>query len=115
MKPTPPARSMPARTRGKALRHSSKNVPRASARGRAFYPLPNLTAPECEINMASIHPLHRLFKPRHVALLGVSKDTGKAGYKFLRSLLEAGFEGRISLLGRQAGELGGIAIHTDMD
>lgn len=65
--------------------------------------------------MASIHPLHRLFKPRHVALLGVSKDTGKAGYKFLRSLLEAGFEGRISLLGRQAGELGGIAIHTDMD
>jgi acetate---CoA ligase (ADP-forming) len=69
---------------------------------------------ERDINMASIHPLHRLFKPRHVALLGVSKDTGKAGYKFLRSLLDAGFDGKISLLGRQAGELEGFAIHTDV-
>ncbi len=65
--------------------------------------------------MASTHPLHRLFEPRHVALLGVSRDTGKAGYKFLRSLLDAGYQGRISLLGRQAGELEGLPIHTRAD
>lgn len=62
--------------------------------------------------MASTHPLQRLFEPRHVALLGVSRDTGKAGYKFLRSLLAAGYEGKISLLGREAGELEGLRIHT---
>jgi acyl-CoA synthetase (NDP forming) len=65
--------------------------------------------------MASSHPLHRLFEPRHVALLGVSRDTSKAGYKFLRSLLDAGYKGRISLLGRQAGELEGLQIHTSPD
>lgn len=63
--------------------------------------------------MATQHPLHRLFKPQHVALLGVSRDRDKAGYKFLRALLDAGFSGRISLLGRQAGELEGHTIHTD--
>ncbi|HYG42354.1 MAG TPA: CoA-binding protein, partial [Bordetella sp.] len=65
--------------------------------------------------MASTHPLHRLFEPRHVALLGVSRDTSKAGYKFLRSLLDAGYQGKISLLGRQAGELEGLPIHTSPD
>ncbi|MDM9558751.1 acetate--CoA ligase family protein [Bordetella petrii] len=65
--------------------------------------------------MASNHPLHRLFEPRHVALLGVSRDTSKAGYKFLRSLLDAGYQGKISLLGRQAGELEGLQIHTSPD
>lgn len=65
--------------------------------------------------MASTHPLHRLFEPRHVALLGVSRDTSKAGYKFLRSLLDAGYQGKISLLGRQAGELEGLPIHTNAD
>lgn len=65
--------------------------------------------------MASTHSLHRLFEPRHVALLGVSRDTGKAGYKFLRSLLDAGYQGKISLLGRQAGELEGLPIHTSAD
>ncbi|BAN26707.1 succinyl-CoA ligase subunit beta [Caballeronia insecticola] len=54
-----------------------------------------------------------MFKPRHVALLGVSKDRNKAGYKFLRALLDAGFAGQISLLGRQSGELEGLPIHTD--
>jgi acetyltransferase len=63
--------------------------------------------------MASSHPLHRLFEPKHVALLGVSLDTSKAGYKFLRSLLDAGYQGKISLLGRQAGELAGLPIHTN--
>ncbi|WP_439668870.1 Protein SucC2 [Cupriavidus necator] len=65
--------------------------------------------------MTTTHPLQRLFRPRHVALLGVSRDTDKAGYKFLRSLLDAGFAGRISLLGRQAGELDGLTIHTEPD
>ncbi|WP_269502096.1 acetate--CoA ligase family protein [Burkholderia sp. IMCC1007] len=63
--------------------------------------------------MSTTHPLHRLFRPRHVALLGVSRDTGKLGYTFLRALIDAGFAGRISLLGRQAGELDGLTIHTD--
>ena len=62
--------------------------------------------------MAPSHPLHRLFEPKHVALLGVSRDTSKAGYKFLRSLLDAGYQGKISLLGGQAGELEGLQIHT---
>ncbi len=63
--------------------------------------------------MPTPHPLQRLFRPRHVALLGVSLDRNKAGYKFLRSLIEAGFAGRISLLGRQAGEIDGLQIYTD--
>jgi acyl-CoA synthetase (NDP forming) len=65
--------------------------------------------------MMSNHRMHRLFEPKHVALLGVSKDPSKAGYKFLRSLLDAGYQGKISLLGRQAGEMEGLEIHTSAD
>lgn len=60
------------------------------------------------------HYMKRLFEPKHVALLGVSQDKSKSGYEFLRGLLDSNYKGRISLLGRQGGELEGLPIYSSV-
>lgn len=61
------------------------------------------------------HYMKRLFEPKHVALLGVSQDKSKSGYGFLRTLLDGKYEGKISLLGRQGGELEGLPIYSSVN
>lgn len=61
------------------------------------------------------HYMKRLFEPKHVALLGVSQDKSKSGYGFLRALLDGNYKGKISLLGRQGGELEGLPICSRVD
>ena len=43
--------------------------------------------------------LERLFNPRHVALLGVSRSPHRDSNAYLRVLVESGYQGRISVLG----------------
>nr|WP_315396933.1 acetate--CoA ligase family protein [uncultured Duganella sp.] len=59
--------------------------------------------------------MKKLFEPKHIALLGVSQDKSKSGYVFLNSLLAAGYKGKISLLGRQDGELEGLPVYGSVD
>lgn len=59
--------------------------------------------------------MKRLFEPKHVALLGVSQDKSKSGYEILRGLLACNYKGKISLLGRQGGELEGLPIYGSVD
>ncbi|WP_203075755.1 acetate--CoA ligase family protein [Falsiroseomonas ponticola] len=58
-------------------------------------------------------PLQRLFQPRHVALLGVSRNRAKAGYRYLRYILDGGFQGTVSLLGTEEGEIDGCRLYAD--
>jgi acyl-CoA synthetase (NDP forming) len=58
-------------------------------------------------------PLQRLFAPRHVALIGVSRNRAKAGYRYLRYILDGGFAGTVSLLGTEDGEIDGCRLYAD--
>ncbi len=58
----------------------------------------------------SAHPLHRLFSPVSVAIVGAGEDPGSVGAAVMRNLAESGFEGALypvhprhaSVLGRPA-------------
>lgn len=56
-----------------------------------------------------------LYEPKHILIAGFSSDTKKSGVHFLDGLLKQGYSGRISLLGRQAGEYEGLQIFDAID
>jgi acyl-CoA synthetase (NDP forming) len=58
------------------------------------------------------HWLDPLFRPRHVLVAGISQDRSKTGYGFLRKLLDLGFAGEVSILGRTAGEMDGCRVYA---
>jgi acyl-CoA synthetase (NDP forming) len=60
-------------------------------------------------------PLHRLFSPRSIALVGVSRDPGNLGHRYLRHLLKHGFPPEsLSIVNRNSGEINGIPVTTSI-
>ncbi|MBU1182109.1 MAG: CoA-binding protein, partial [Proteobacteria bacterium] len=45
-----------------------------------------------------IHPLHTLFHPKSIAVIGASEVPGKAAERRTRSLIQGGYEGQIYLI-----------------
>lgn len=58
--------------------------------------------------------LGRLLNPRSVAIVGMSSKPNTAGHLVLQNLQANGFTGSIHLIGRNAGEVSGLPISTDM-
>ncbi|MEO8804852.1 MAG: acetate--CoA ligase family protein [Burkholderiaceae bacterium] len=54
-----------------------------------------------------------IFRPRSVAIVGMSAKPGSAGQVVLGNLLNGGYDGEIHLVGRSGGELQGRPILTD--
>lgn len=63
----------------------------------------------------AMHPLHPLFFPSSVALIGASSDPERIGGRPLRFLLEAGFQGRIHPVNRSgAAEIQGLPAYASL-
>jgi acetyltransferase len=62
-----------------------------------------------------LHPLHRLFSPRAVALVGASESPSKYGHLLLRTLREEGYPGRILPVNPQGGALPGLPFLRSLD
>lgn len=62
--------------------------------------------------------LDRLLRPRSIAIVGVSRDTGRQttinGSAVLESLLRFGYRGRIDLVHPQAGEIAGLRAYPSI-
>lgn len=57
--------------------------------------------------------LHPIFRPRSVAIIGMSSKPGSAGQVVLDNLLKGGFDGAIHLVGRSGGQVLGYNVLTD--
>lgn len=55
-----------------------------------------------------------LFYPRSVAIVGASRDQRKAGYNFVRSLVEARFKGEIYPVNPSGGEIAGCRVYPSL-
>lgn len=59
-------------------------------------------------------PLHRIFNPRGVAVVGASSDPKKRGYQAVASLLQASFAGGIYPVNPKGGEVRGVPVSTSV-
>jgi len=55
-----------------------------------------------------------LFQPRHVAVIGASRNEGKPGHAVVRNLISCGFSGRITPVNPAGGEIDGRACVTEL-
>ena len=62
------------------------------------------------------HPLDFLFRPRSIALAGVSADTGRPGPAqwYLMSMIKFGYQGKIYPLHPAGGEIHGLKVYKNM-
>ena len=60
------------------------------------------------------HPLHPLFAPRSVAVLGASPRSGTTGNSTVRNLIDFGFKGRIFPIHPTAPEVCGLPAYKDV-
>src|SRR5579864_73099 len=51
--------------------------------------------------------LNRLFRPRHVAVIGAARTPGKLGHAVVRNLVRGGYPGRISAINSGGAEVEG--------
>ena len=58
--------------------------------------------------------LEKFFNPKSVAIVGASRQKGKVGYEILRSMLDAGFPGKIFPVNPQAEEIEGLKCYPDI-
>jgi len=58
--------------------------------------------------------LDNFFNPKSVAIVGASRQKGKVGYEILRSMLEAGYEGKIFPVNPQADTIEGLKCYPDL-
>ncbi|KQV99343.1 acetate--CoA ligase family protein [Rhizobacter sp. Root1221] len=58
--------------------------------------------------------LHPLFRPRSVAIIGMSGKPGSAGQVVLGNLVRGGFPGDVYLVGRSGGHIDGREVFTDV-
>jgi acetate---CoA ligase (ADP-forming) len=64
---------------------------------------------------AAGHPLHAVFAPRSVAVIGASSDPTKRGYQSIRTLQEAGFRGAILPVNPKGGDILGLPVSTSLE
>ena len=60
------------------------------------------------------HPLHRLFYPRSVAIIGASRNPRKFGHIQVANLLRMGYEGRIYPINPRADEISGLRCYPSV-
>lgn len=58
-------------------------------------------------------PLHNLFYPKSVALIGASKDEGSVGNEIAKNLITQGYKGKVFLTNPKDGKLFGKKLLTD--
>ena len=58
--------------------------------------------------------LDKFFNPKSVAIVGASRQKGKVGYEILRSMLDAGFPGKIFPVNPQAEEVENLKCYPDL-
>lgn len=58
--------------------------------------------------MATVINMDRLFKPSSLAIIGASNDTGKAGGRFLKGLIDTGYQGSLFAVNPNGGDIQGI-------
>jgi len=58
--------------------------------------------------------LEKFFNPKSVAIVGASRQKGKVGYEILRSMLDAGYEGKIFPVNPQADQIEGLKCFPDL-
>jgi acyl-CoA synthetase (NDP forming) len=58
--------------------------------------------------------LDPIFRPRSVAIIGMSAKPGSAGQVVLGNMLQGGFTGSVHLVGRSGGEIMGRPVLTDV-
>jgi acetyl coenzyme A synthetase (ADP forming)-like protein len=58
--------------------------------------------------------LDNFFNPKSVAIVGASRQKGKVGYEILKSMLDAGFEGKIFPVNSQADTIEGLKCYPDV-
>ncbi len=57
------------------------------------------------------HPLHRLFNPESIAVVGASRNPRKIGHIILRNILEAGYRGRVYPVNPNADRILGLRAY----
>src|SRR3990172_3442916 len=87
----------------------------AGGRTRSGPPARRRAAAAEQADPLAAHPLHRLFDPRGVAVVGASQTPGKYGYILLRSLIEQGYEGGVYPVNPRGGELLGRRFLASLD
>jgi len=60
-------------------------------------------------------PFEALFDPRGVLVAGVSSHPGKFGFVSLHNILASGYKGRVHGYSREAGEVLGVPVVSDID
>lgn len=73
-----------------------------------------LTAPQPASELAAGIDITPIFRPRSVAIIGMSSKPGSAGQVVLGNLLQGGFDGTVHLVGRSGGEVMGRPVLTDV-
>lgn len=58
--------------------------------------------------------LHSIFKPKSVAILGASSRKEKAGYKFAKAVIDAGYTGTLYFTNPSGGEVFNKTIHKSL-
>ncbi len=62
----------------------------------------------------SFEALHKLFKPRSIALVGASRDPKKLGNIILRNIIGGGFKGKIFPINPEAEEIYGLKVYSSV-
>ncbi|MBM3317507.1 MAG: acetate--CoA ligase family protein [Candidatus Eisenbacteria bacterium] len=63
------------------------------------------------------HPrpdIHRLFRPRAIAVIGASHDREKIGFKILQNIVTAGYSGAIHPVNPKGGEILGLPVRASL-
>jgi acetyltransferase len=84
---------------------------RASSRGRADV----VTAPASVGISKTVHPLHAIFSPSSVALVGASERPGSVGQVVLGNLRDGGFQGAIYLVNPKHASLAGETCYPSLE
>ena len=58
--------------------------------------------------------MHYLFEPRSVAVIGVSHDPSKVGYKIVNSILAGGYKGKVFLVNPKGGKICGLPVYKSI-
>ncbi len=58
--------------------------------------------------------LEKFFNPKSVAIIGASRQQGKVGYEILKSMLDAGFPGKIFPVNPQADSIENLKCYPDL-
>ena len=74
-------------------------------------PAPHLQSVDGDTERQGLHPL---FRPRSVAIIGMSGKPGSAGQVVLGNLVRGGFSGDVYLVGRSGGQIDGREVFTDV-